>query len=420
MGGIQEKRPKIGLAMAGGGPEGAVYEIGAIRALDDAIEGLDVNDLHVYVGVSAGAFVTSCLANNVTSAQLARAVVNIDPHDHLFDPSMFLTPALGLFVKSGMMLPRLMMESIRDYMLNKHEQGLVNSFTRLGRAIPVGLFDNEPLREYLERVFNKPGRTDDFRQLGKKLFVIATDLDTSHAVVFGRGEYAHIPISLAVQASTALPGLYPPVVIEDRSYVDGVLRRTLHASTILDENLDLALCVNPIVPVDTSRSVEEGYMRRGKLTDRGMPTVLSQTFRTLIHSRMRVGFRRYDNQYKGTDLVLIEPEPHDYRMFFTNIFSFSKRKAVAEHAYRSIMRHLASRLEELDPVFEKHGMRLRHDVIFREDPDIWKSVDATPYRKKGPVTSNLSDALERLEAVLEKRKEKGNDHEPEPEPQEVG
>ena len=49
------------------------------------------------------------------------------------------------------------------------------------------------------------------------------------------------------------------------------------------------LCVNPIVPVDTIRSVELGIMRRGQLVDRGLPTVLAQTFRTMVHSRMGVG-----------------------------------------------------------------------------------------------------------------------------------
>ena len=35
----ERPRTRIGLALAGGGPEGAVYEIGALRALDEALEG---------------------------------------------------------------------------------------------------------------------------------------------------------------------------------------------------------------------------------------------------------------------------------------------------------------------------------------------------------------------------------------------
>ena len=49
------KPPRIGVALAGGGPLGAIYELGALCALDEAITGLDLADCHAYVGVSAGA-----------------------------------------------------------------------------------------------------------------------------------------------------------------------------------------------------------------------------------------------------------------------------------------------------------------------------------------------------------------------------
>ena len=52
----------IGLALAGGGPEGAVYEIGALWALEECIEGFDAARLDAYVGVSAGALVASNIA----------------------------------------------------------------------------------------------------------------------------------------------------------------------------------------------------------------------------------------------------------------------------------------------------------------------------------------------------------------------
>jgi NTE family protein len=47
-------KPRIGLALAGGGPLGAIYEIGALCALDESVPGLDLNALDGYVGVSAG------------------------------------------------------------------------------------------------------------------------------------------------------------------------------------------------------------------------------------------------------------------------------------------------------------------------------------------------------------------------------
>ncbi|MEO1369430.1 MAG: lectin subunit beta, partial [Acidobacteriota bacterium] len=57
----------VGLAMAGGAPGGAIYEIGAMRALDEALIGLDLRDCGCFVGVSAGAFLTSCLANGLST-----------------------------------------------------------------------------------------------------------------------------------------------------------------------------------------------------------------------------------------------------------------------------------------------------------------------------------------------------------------
>ncbi len=62
-----EKAPRIGLAIAGGGPIGGMYELGALRALDLAIEGLDLTALDVYVGVSSGAFLAACLTNRVSA-----------------------------------------------------------------------------------------------------------------------------------------------------------------------------------------------------------------------------------------------------------------------------------------------------------------------------------------------------------------
>jgi NTE family protein len=40
-----------------------------------------------------------------------------------------------------------------------------------------------------------------------------------------------------VQASAALPGLFPPVEIDDQYYVDGALKKTMHASVALDEGM---------------------------------------------------------------------------------------------------------------------------------------------------------------------------------------
>ena len=388
----------VGLALAGGGPEGAVYEIGVLRALDDALDGLDLNAVPVTVGVSAGAFVGASLANGITTAQLARSVVGEEPGEHPFRPELFLSPAFGEYVRRGARVPALVADAVREAVLHPtRSSGLVSTLVdRLGRALPVGVFDNTPLRDFLAKTFAAPGRTDRFHELKNELYVVATDLDSSGSVVFGEPGRDRVPISLAVQASTALPGLYPPVEIGGRHYVDGVLNKTVHASIAFDRGAGLVLCVNPIVPVDTARAVQSGAMRRGRLADRGMPGVMAQTFRTMIHSRMGTGMAAYRERYEGADLVLFEPRKDDYRMFFTNVFSFADRKEVVAHAYRSTLEDLRDRAAEVGPVFERHGLRLRADVLARPSFDLWASVGLSDRRPVLPTTVPTRDLLDAL------------------------
>src|SRR5689334_4468106 len=100
--------PRIALALAGGGPLGAIYEIGALCALDEALEGLDFNRLDHYVGVSAGGFIAAGLANGMTPRELCSAFIeNDDGTSEVFDPSWLMVPAYGEFARRGIMFPGL-------------------------------------------------------------------------------------------------------------------------------------------------------------------------------------------------------------------------------------------------------------------------------------------------------------------------
>jgi predicted acylesterase/phospholipase RssA len=392
----------VALALAGGGPAGSIYEIGAVRALDEALDGIDFNAIPIYVGVSAGAFISSCLANGLSTDQLCRAIVKHEPGEHPFVPETFLSPAFHHYAHSGARIPRLLLEAVRDLVAHPVDGSLSESLFRMSHALPVGLFDNRPIARYLHKIFSRPGRTDDFRRLRRKLFIVATDLDSGRAIRFGEPGLDHVPISTAVQASTALPGLYPPVEIDGRHYVDGVLLKTVHASIALDEGADLVICVNPIVPVDTIRSVEHGFTRSGRLADRGLPTVLSQTFRTIIHSRMGVGLATYEQRYADADVLVIEPRRDDYQMFFSNIFSFAKRKSVVEHAYHSTRVKLWRNRHRIGPILDRHGVALRTDILEDENRDLWKSVQLHRPRRASrlPLTRRLELALEQVEALV--------------------
>jgi predicted acylesterase/phospholipase RssA len=384
-GGKQQHGPRIGLALAGGGPVGAVYEIAALCALQDALDGVDFSDLDIYVGVSSGAFIASMLANGFTPAELREILIETASEEHAIDPNVFLSPATGELASRAASLPRLALETVW-HRLRDPFGGRGQALADAGRLLPTGVFDNERLARFLERAFRGPARSNDFRQLRSRLRLVATDLDSSEAVEFGAPGHDRVPISRAVQASAALPVLYPPVRIGRRDYVDGALRKTLHASVALREGARLVFCINPIVPFDARLAARKGHPRRGKLAEGGLPVVLSQTFRALIHSRMQVGMAGYRSLYKGADVLLFEPRRDDPEMFFTNVFSYSTRHRVFEHAYRATLRDLAARRRELAPRLRRHGISIRGAAL----------RSAVHSRAHAPL-ARLDGTLDRLE-----------------------
>lgn len=361
------EEPRIGLAVAGGGPLGVIYEIGALRALDEALEGVNFNHLHVYVGVSSGAIIAANLVNQLSSAQMGRIFISSQAPEYPFNPQTFLTPAFQEYWRRLSSVPKLFWDSVWRFAKNPLDLGLLESLTSLTQAIPTGIFDNEPIHQFLTKVYGTRGRTNDFRELSQKLFVVAVDLDTGEAVKFGSKGYDTVPISKAVQASSALPGLYPPVEIDGRYYVDGALLKTMHASIALDEGVDLLFCLNPIVPFDANLATRIGGMQLASLVEGGLPVVLSQTFRAIVHSRLLVGMSSYDTQYENADVILFEPNRDDAKMFFANVFSFSNRLWVCEHAYQTTRHDLLARHRELEPVFARHGITMRMDILEDEN-----------------------------------------------------
>ena len=399
---------RMGLACAGGVVEGAIYEIGALCALEEAIEGLDFTKMDVYVGVSSGSIISACLANRVTPRTLSRAIISEADPELNIRPEIFFEPAFSEYGRRLGRLPKTLWRALRRYLNNPRDLSLFSIFASLGPIIPAGFFDNRHIRNYLAHAFSMGGRTDDFRDLRAELRVIAVDLDSADIVCFGDEAHADVPISKAVQASTALPGMYSPVRIGDTYYIDGVARRTVHASTALEEGVKLLFCINPIVPVNIHLNERELAETVGfsedHLVDHGLAAVLSQTFRTLVFSRMRAGFRVYEHRYPDADVILVEPKFDDYDMFFSNLFSFSNRQAVCEHAYERTRAFLLEHAEDLAPRLERQGLRLRVDVLedasrrlYDEPPAALMSGSPT-LREADRVLTRLDEVLGRLRA----------------------
>ncbi len=394
----------IGLALAGGGPLGAIYEIGALCALEETVTGLDLNALDGYVGVSAGGFVAAGLANGMTPRQLCDAFIgNAGPLRDRVPPSLFFRPAWGELLRRLSALPAQAARAGLAYAVQG--RSLLGSLEQLGAVLPTGVFDQGPLQAQLRRMFAAPGRSDDFRQLRQRLVIVATDLDSGEAAPFGLPGWDHVPLSVAVAASAALPGLFPPVVIDGRSYVDGALKKTLHARVLLDMQLGLVLCLNPLVPFLAETG--PGRVRRHRvlggavrpiprLAQGGLPMVLSQTFRSLIHSRLELGMQGYARSHPDTDILLFEPDHRDPELFLANTFDYSQRRRLAEHAYQRTRAHLRSQRGTLGPRLSRHGLALDHAVL--DDPR--RRLLPRPGPRAARAATPGGQALQKLDEVL--------------------
>jgi predicted acylesterase/phospholipase RssA len=299
------------------------------------------------------------------------------------------------------MLPLLATQA--GFQLALGRRSLISTIERLGRALPTGLFSSAPLEARLKQVFSAPGRSDDFRRLqqrrNQRLVLVATDLDSGEAAPFGQPGWDHVPISRAVAASAALPGLFPPVAIGGRWYADGALKKTLHARVLLDEGLDLLLCLNPLVPFDATHSLRhrvlEGSGRIPRIVQGGLPLVLSQTFRTMIRSRLELGLKGYEASHPDTDIVLFEPDQRDPEMFLANILSYSQRRLLAEHAYQQTRDDLRSRRGALGALLAPHGLQF-DDAVLNDT-----TRHLLPAEMRGRPRNALAVPLKRLDAVLD-------------------
>ena len=183
-----------------------------------------------------------------------------------------------------------------------------------------------------------------------------------------------------------------------RWYVDGALKKTLHASVLLELGLDLMFCLNPLVPFDASHSERHRVIGSAeppipRLVEGGLPLVLSQTFRSLIHSRLELGLKGYERSHPDTDILLFEPDHRDPTMFLANTFGYRQRRALAEHAYQRTRADLRSRRSSLSKRLARHHITLNDGVL--DDPHRSLIGRRRALRYRG------ARALRRLDEVLD-------------------
>ena len=223
------RKIKIGLALGGGAARGFAH-VGVIKVLE--AQGIDVD---VVAGTSAGSLVGAIYAAGNNGLALQKVALEMDE-------ATISDWTVPLFAKSTGVLKG---------------EGLQNFVNRTVRQVPI---------EKLKKTFG----------------AVATELNTGKTILFRRGN-----TGAAVRASSAVPGVFQPVKIGDKLYVDGGLVAPVPVAAAREMGADFVIAVNISSPPDVQASSSS-------------VNVLMQTF-SIMGQTINV------HELKGADVV-IQPD----------------------------------------------------------------------------------------------------------------
>jgi len=222
-------RPRIGLALGGGGAKGAAH-VGVLGVLDELRIPVDC-----VVGTSMGALVGGAYAAGLDAAELDTVVRSIS-----------WEAAIAFKGQRDRMPMRRKLAGV-SYS-NTLEFGLRGN--RL--AAPSGFINTQNIEQTIQQLISRSRGVDDFDQLPIPYRAIATDMQRGEMVVLSSGNLAQ-----AMRASMSVPGVFAPVIVEGRVLGDGGLTRNLAVDVARETCADVVIAValpNPEPTVEELQS----------------------------------------------------------------------------------------------------------------------------------------------------------------------
>jgi predicted acylesterase/phospholipase RssA len=345
-----------------------MYEIGALAALDDFLgakqgggQPFSLNDLDMFVGTSAGAFLATALAAGIDVRRMFRAVLDDDPS---FFPAR-RTDIYRFDVRQGLGIVRDLMGITLSALARGFRGKLAASelVSDLVDALPAGVFSLRHYEKYLDGFLRHHQLPTRFSEVKRELYITANDLDSGHRALFGHGALSDIPIAKAICASSAIPLFFEPVRWHGRDYIDGAVGKVEHADIALARGADLIVVVNPMVPFKNDPDREDlptPLVGAKHLRDKGLLAVYNQAAKMSTRTKLHQGIRRYQASNPAASLLVIEPREEEGDMFLHNPMSFASRRRMLRYGYESTARLLTAERQRWEAAWGRHDVRVDH------------------------------------------------------------
>lgn len=251
------KRPKIGIAFAGGGARGGAH-VGVLKVLEELRVPVD------YVaGTSIGSIVAALYASGMAPEEMEKVLATTDWDDALNDD------------QGRRAQPYRLKEDDQLYLI-KAELG----FNKGKLVLPQGLVHGQKLNYLLRRLTLPATNVRDFDKLRIPFRCVATDIVTGGKVVLSKGDLAR-----AVRASMAIPGFFTPVEWEGTLLTDGGTADNLPVDVVRQMGADVVIAIDISTPLSKREELTSFLSITGQTSGFLTRLNVEQQIATLVKDR---------------------------------------------------------------------------------------------------------------------------------------
>ena len=312
---------KIGLVLGAGGIQGGAWLTGGLDALAEET-GWDPAAADYVIGTSAGSMIGALCASGVPPWFMvahSRGETFDGVRDAQGRPAARADRAAGARFELERTWPPIGPGSWKLALRTLVNPRRYTPATVFSGWLWRGVFSTESLKETIRRVVPAGWSSHP------NLWIVACDYETGRRIPFGRVDAPRADLADAVAASCAIPGIYHPVTIGNRRFVDGGIYSVSNLDLLRNESLDLVICLNPTSTLHPIRAINP----------RDAVTIF------LRHaSGRRLGSEAKKIRTNGADVVLIQPTGDDLEAMGPNLMRSANRNRVIEVARRTVAEQL--------------------------------------------------------------------------------